>query len=326
MRSFIALIAPVFPAVARSRQPAEAIAEADAVLVALGAHPEHVGEVEPDGAVLGLDLVPALAAEGVVELGELLVGHPQGERRAGLEADADALRPWCQCPSDGWTISVSTPPDAAGCRKATREPRMPVRGCSSMSRRPRSRSAASVASRRPPGRRRGAARGRAWPGSARPASPRSAGAAARRGSRRRRAARPRRPARRPPRGARRPCRRPARAGRSRRRDPRRRRRCGRSGRTCAPESSRRLARASPTAATRSVGERLAALQARHALHDAVDLRALERLVLEQLGGDAVQQLAVRGDEVPRAAVRLEGQLALLLVADAAREVGERLRP
>jgi hypothetical protein len=43
----------------------------------------------------------------------------------------------------------------------------------------------------------------------------------------------------------------------------------------------------------------AALDARHALHDAVDLRALERLVLEQLGGDAVQQLAVGGDEVPR---------------------------
>ena len=45
---------------------------------------------------------------------------------------------------------------------------------------------------------------------------------------------------------------------------------------------------------------------------------------EQLAGDAVQQLAVGGDEVPRAAVRLEGQLALLLVADAAREVRQRL--
>src|SRR3954452_17018161 len=73
-----------------------------------------------------------------------------------------------------------------------------------------------------------------------------------------------------------------------------------------------------------VREGLAALDARHALHDAVDLAALERLVLEQLGGDAVQQLAVAGDEVPRAAVRLEGQLALLLVADAAGEVRERL--
>jgi hypothetical protein len=31
-------------------------------------------------AVVGLDLVPALAAEGVVEAGELLVAHPQGER------------------------------------------------------------------------------------------------------------------------------------------------------------------------------------------------------------------------------------------------------
>src|ERR1700745_3251738 len=68
----------------------------------------------------------------------------------------------------------------------------------------------------------------------------------------------------------------------------------------------------------------APLDARHALHDAVDLRALERLVLEQLGCDAVQQLAGGCDEVPRSAVRLEGQLALLLVADAAREVRERL--
>src|ERR1700710_1694251 len=68
----------------------------------------------------------------------------------------------------------------------------------------------------------------------------------------------------------------------------------------------------------------AALDARHAVHDAVDLPALERLLLEQLGGDAVQQLTVVGDEVPGSAVRLEGQLALLLVADAAGEVRERL--
>src|SRR5512133_1297114 len=73
-----------------------------------------------------------------------------------------------------------------------------------------------------------------------------------------------------------------------------------------------------------VRQGLAALDARHALHDAIDLPALERLVLEQLGGDAVQQLAVGGDVVPRSAVRLEGQLALLLVADAAREVRESL--
>ena len=66
-------------------------AEADAVLVGLGAQPEHVGEVQADGAVLAGDVVPALAAEGLVELGQLLVGDAQGKRRARLEADADAL-------------------------------------------------------------------------------------------------------------------------------------------------------------------------------------------------------------------------------------------
>src|SRR5919204_4650026 len=73
-----------------------------------------------------------------------------------------------------------------------------------------------------------------------------------------------------------------------------------------------------------LGHRSAPLDARDAVHDAVDLGALERLVLEQLGGDAVQQLAVAGDEVPRGAMGLEGQLALLLVADAPRLIGQRL--
>ena len=40
----------------------------------------------------------------------------------------------CQCPSAGWTISVRTPPVDLGWTKATREPRMPVRGVSSMQR------------------------------------------------------------------------------------------------------------------------------------------------------------------------------------------------
>src|SRR5919198_4160462 len=73
-----------------------------------------------------------------------------------------------------------------------------------------------------------------------------------------------------------------------------------------------------------LGHRSAPLDARDAVHDAVDLGALERLVLEQLGGDAVQQLAVARDELPGRAVSLEGQLALLLVADAAREVRQLL--
>src|SRR3954453_7866285 len=66
-------------------------AEPDTVLVGLGPHPKHVGEVQPDVAVLGRDLVPALAAEGVLEVAELLVAHAQPEGRARLEADADAL-------------------------------------------------------------------------------------------------------------------------------------------------------------------------------------------------------------------------------------------
>src|SRR5262245_51219163 len=125
---------------ARGRDP-----EPDPVLLAGGTNPQHVGEVQAHRAVLGDDLVPAVAAKGVVELGQLVVGDPEVEGRARVKADADALGHGVQCASAGWTISVSTPPDDAGCRNATREPRMPVRGCSSMSRRPRSRSVASVA-------------------------------------------------------------------------------------------------------------------------------------------------------------------------------------
>src|SRR3954468_8126492 len=68
----------------------------------------------------------------------------------------------------------------------------------------------------------------------------------------------------------------------------------------------------------------AAVVARRAVHDRIDLRALEDLVGEQLLREALEQLAVGVDQAPRGAVRLEGELALLLVADAAREVGEHL--
>src|SRR5512133_2105668 len=95
------LIAPMASTAVRARGPLAGggQAEAHAVLVALGADPEHVGEVELHRAVIGLDLVPALAAESGVEGGELLVAHPQGERRAGLEADADALGHGVSVPS-----------------------------------------------------------------------------------------------------------------------------------------------------------------------------------------------------------------------------------
>src|SRR4029453_6553184 len=94
MRSFIT---PMVSSRAASARGGDA--EAHAVLLALRAHPEHVRKVELHGAVLGLELVPALAAEGVVEPGELLVAHAQGERGAGLEADADALGHGVSVPS-----------------------------------------------------------------------------------------------------------------------------------------------------------------------------------------------------------------------------------
>ncbi len=53
---------------------------------------------------------------------------------------------WSSRPAAGSTISVSTPTVAAGCMKATREPRMPIRGCSSISASPACLSAPSVAS------------------------------------------------------------------------------------------------------------------------------------------------------------------------------------
>src|SRR4051812_40000013 len=99
--------------------------EPDAVLVGLGSQPQDVGEVQLHAAVLGRDLVPALAAEGVLELAELLVAHPECERRAGLEADADALRHVrvSFLPPAGRSRSARRPPTAGG-----RTPRA-SRGC-----------------------------------------------------------------------------------------------------------------------------------------------------------------------------------------------------
>src|SRR4051794_18548049 len=108
------------------------------------------------------------------------------------------------------------------------------------------------------------------------------------------------------------------------------------GEHAAPESSRRglragaAAGAAPLAALPLAGphrrgepdvaDRAAVL----AGHDRVEPAALEDLVGEQLLGDALEQLAVLLDETPRGAVRFEGELALLLVADPAREVGQRV--
>src|SRR5215207_6209425 len=104
---------------------------------------DDLREVDVDVRVLGRELEPAIGAgigerltEGVVDL----LRHTDGQRLPALEADVDAsggIRH--QWPSGGSTSSVSTPPVDFGCRNATRLPRMPMRGCSSISRRPAAR-------------------------------------------------------------------------------------------------------------------------------------------------------------------------------------------
>src|SRR5215207_1014353 len=99
--------------------------EAHPVLVLLHAHPEHVLEAQAQVAVLALEVVPALAAQRVPELGELVVADPEGQRGAGLEPDADALRHG----------RVSAPPRAGRSRSARRprtwgaRMRRATRGC-----------------------------------------------------------------------------------------------------------------------------------------------------------------------------------------------------
>src|SRR3954447_8134424 len=126
--------------------------EADAVLAGLDAQVGHLGEVDEDGAVGGLHLVPAVlpVVERLAQRRQVLVGQPQ---RQHLTAAGEAER---GAPGAGWglgriahgegcTNSVRTPPEAEGGRTATREPRMPVRAASSISRRPAARSSSSVA-------------------------------------------------------------------------------------------------------------------------------------------------------------------------------------
>src|SRR5512132_892638 len=117
---------------ARSRPPPGL--EADAMLVGLDADVDDLFEVQAHAAVERLDVVPAAfaALERGLEFVEVLLRDAQPEWRRGFEADDD---PGCyghvQCPSAGWTSSVSTPPVAAGCMKATIEPRIPRRATSS---------------------------------------------------------------------------------------------------------------------------------------------------------------------------------------------------
>src|SRR4051794_7583540 len=123
--------------------------KADAMLVGLNAEVDDLADIDQHGAVGGLDLQPALAAlaHGRAQAGQLLVGYADRQDLAALEADGGATggvggtHGWT---STGVTSSVRTPPAVAGCRNATCDPRMPVRGASSISRRPASRNSRSA--------------------------------------------------------------------------------------------------------------------------------------------------------------------------------------
>ena len=302
------------------------------VLVVLGAHVDDLGEVEPHGPVLVLDLVPAAAgrARPSAPWRPSRSAAARAPRRPGSRGSRRALvlgvLRHVSGASAGSTISVSTPPVLGGWQNATREPRMPVRGVSSISRTPAAAQALERRRRcRPPGRRRGAC-----------PAPRLArnlptGVSAPSGCEQLDVvladveqhgldalllddlAVHERPSRRRPRRA-----------RARRRWPRRRRRCGRCGRTCRAavyDGGRRrgIARRDDAQARQA----RPAVDARHALHDAVDLGALERP--RSRAARAANSSSLARWEVIRSlacAVRLEGQLLLLLVADAAREVRE----
>src|SRR5215207_2652864 len=117
--------------------------KADTVVFGVEPDVDDLREVDVHVGVLGLQLEPAVGPgirkrfpESVVD--RLLYAY--GQRLPALKADVDASRGVLhQCPSGGSTSSVSTPPVDFGCRNATRLPRMPMRGCSSISRRPAAR-------------------------------------------------------------------------------------------------------------------------------------------------------------------------------------------
>src|SRR5215210_1189353 len=125
------------------------------MLVGVHAQVHDLPEVHEDGAVGGLDLVPALLAlaQRGAQLLQLRLRQPDREHLTALEPDRPAARRRRllahACTSAGSTSSVSTPPEALGCRNATREDRIPMRGCSSIIRTPASRSPARAASMSP---------------------------------------------------------------------------------------------------------------------------------------------------------------------------------
>src|SRR4051812_34029953 len=120
----------------------------DALVVGLNPEVDDLADVDEHGAVGGLDLHPAVAAllERVAQAAEHVLGQAQGQHLAALEPERGATYGvGTQCASTGWTSSVRTPPAVFGCRNATCVPRIPVRGVSSISRKPASRAAPSAA-------------------------------------------------------------------------------------------------------------------------------------------------------------------------------------
>src|SRR3954468_14506736 len=111
------------------------------MVVGLHAQVHDLAHVDEHGAIGGLDLDPALATflERVAQAAQHLFGQAQGQHLAALEPERGATNDvGTQCAS---TSSVKMPPAVFGCRNATCVPRMPVRGVSSISRKPASRAA-----------------------------------------------------------------------------------------------------------------------------------------------------------------------------------------
>src|SRR6266498_5126531 len=120
--------------------------EADRVWCPGGAQEDHLRQVQRHRAVLGGEVVPALAAvHGAAQAPQRLVGDPHRHHLAAAESDLDPLHllghrhpPRQSCPAAGSTSSVSTPSPAFGCRNATRLPLIPTRASWSISSTPAS--------------------------------------------------------------------------------------------------------------------------------------------------------------------------------------------
>src|SRR3954447_18751267 len=119
------------------------------MLLGIPPHVDHLGQVDQDLGLLGLELVPAPAPVTVERFDQAVVGllgGPQRQHLAALEAHVDPDHVVRHQSSTGSTSSVSTPPVDFGCTKATRLPLIPVRGSSSIRRSPAERADLSAES------------------------------------------------------------------------------------------------------------------------------------------------------------------------------------